>query len=65
MLRADGELLVLPALSGLATVAVAAAFKVAPSPVDGDGPWIPRNGMVTLNFCPVSGFDVMGPSNGG
>ena len=49
----------------LASVAVAAAFKVAPSPVDGDGPWAPRKGMVTVNFCPVSGFEVMGPSNGG
>ena len=49
----------------LASVVVAAAFNTAPSPVEGEGPWIPRNGMVTLNFCPVSGFDVIGPSNGG
>src|SRR5262245_25177516 len=29
------------------------------------GPATPRNGIVTLNCSPVSGFDVIGPSNGG
>src|SRR6185312_10172166 len=29
------------------------------------GPRTPKNGMVTLNCSPVSGFPVIGPSNGG
>src|SRR4029077_14665179 len=27
--------------------------------------WTPRNGIVTLCCSPVSGFEVIGPSNGG
>src|ERR671938_1993702 len=29
------------------------------------GPRTPRNGIVTVNGTPSSGFDVIGPSNGG
>ncbi len=40
-----------------------AAFSSPPSGVP--GPRTPKNGIVTVNSSPVSGFDRIGPSNGG
>src|SRR5882757_7918516 len=40
--------------------------SAAPSEVETlTGPFTPKNGMVTVNGSPVSGFDVISPSNGG
>src|SRR5262249_9584005 len=52
---------------GLASV-IAVRLTVAPSSATIADPLVlraPRNGMVTVNGSPVSGFDVIGPSNGG
>ena len=44
--------------------AVSAARSATASGLVG-GPKMPRNGMVTVNGIPVSGFERIGPSNGG
>jgi hypothetical protein len=59
-----------PGLAIMALLAMAlpplASLSLAPSDVVPVGrPRTPKNGMVTLNGSPVSGFDVIGPSNGG
>ena len=41
------------------------AARVAPSVFVAVGPCTPRNGIVTVNGRPVSGFELIGPSNGG
>src|ERR1700756_3283259 len=49
-------------------VAVPSAAKRSFAPSDdafANGPFTPRNGIVTLKGTPSSGLDVMGPSNGG
>src|ERR1700716_4154074 len=57
------------AMSAAATV-VAVPFATSRSFAPSDeavlaGPFTPRNGIVTLKGTPLSGLDVIGPSNGG
>ena len=72
-LRGPPELkLAKPRNPGLAIVVLPSVALVAAMSRSGSSvaaaprtPRMPRNGIVTANGSPVSGFDVIGPSNGG
>src|ERR1700739_23703 len=50
----------------LVRLAAVAAFNSAPSAESPEAaPCTPKNGMVTVKGTPVSGLEVIGPSNGG